>query len=45
MHPNYIVWVKKMAKDDLQDDPFNSYTSADSGTVRVAVELEIHGDH
>lgn len=41
---NYIVWVKKMASRDLQDDPFNSYAASDDGTIRVAVELEIHGE-
>jgi len=41
---HYIVWVKKMAEADLQDDPFNSYSVSDNGTIRVAVELEIHGD-
>lgn len=41
---NYIVWVKKMGADDLKDDPFNAYTISDNGTIRVAVELEIHGD-
>jgi hypothetical protein len=38
----YILWVKKMAADDLKNDPFNAYTLADVGTIRVAVELEIH---
>jgi hypothetical protein len=37
----YIVWVKKMAAADLQDNPFNAYTKADIGTVRVAVEMNI----
>jgi hypothetical protein len=40
----YILWVKKMKAEDLQDDPFNAYTAADEGTVRVAMELEIHQD-
>ncbi|MBC7464419.1 MAG: hypothetical protein H7256_00365 [Bdellovibrio sp.] len=39
-----IVWIKKLAANDLKDNPFNAYTSDDVGTVRVAVELEIHGD-
>ncbi len=41
---HYIVWVKKMAAADLQEDPFNSYSLSDDGTIRVAVELEIHGE-
>jgi hypothetical protein len=40
----YILWVKKMGTDDMQDDPFNAYTEDDIGTVRVAMELEIHGN-
>lgn len=39
---DHIVWIKKMGEDDLRDDPFNAYTAADTGTVRVAIELEIH---
>ncbi len=42
LNENYIVWIKRMTAEDLQDDPFNAYTSADVGTIRVAVELEIH---
>jgi hypothetical protein len=38
----HILWVKKLNNEDLQDDPFNAYTSADVGTIRVAVEAEIH---
>lgn len=40
----YVLWVKKMTAEELKDDPFNAYTSDDVGTVRVAVEREIHGD-
>lgn len=39
---DYVVWVKKMNPSDLRDDPFNAYTISDNGTIRVAVELEIH---
>jgi hypothetical protein len=38
----YIVWVKKMGAEDLKDDPFNAYTIEDTGTIRVAMEIEIH---
>ncbi len=38
----HILWVKKLTDEDLRDDPFNAYTSADLGTIRVAVEAEIH---
>ncbi|MCO4794060.1 MAG: hypothetical protein KC493_10125 [Bacteriovoracaceae bacterium] len=41
--PNgYLVWVKVMGPEDLKDDPFNAYTIKDKGTIRVAMELEIH---
>ncbi len=41
--PNgYIIWIKKMGKEDLKDDPYNAYTIEDNGTIRVAMELEIH---
>lgn len=40
---DYIVWIKKMDKNDIQkDDPFNAYNKQDVGTIRVAKELEIH---
>ncbi|MGE0528310.1 MAG: hypothetical protein AB7G93_01690 [Bdellovibrionales bacterium] len=38
----YIVWIKKMGTEDLRDNPFNAYTSNDVGTIRVAIEAEIH---
>lgn len=44
LNETYIVWIKKMGPEDLQDDPFNAYTPEDVGTVRVAIEVEIHGD-
>jgi hypothetical protein len=40
---DYILWIKKLGPEDLKDDPFNAYAPQDVGTVRVAVELEIHG--
>lgn len=38
----YIVWVKQLTSTDLKDNPFNAYTENDVGTVRVAIEAEIH---
>ncbi|MCR9205610.1 MAG: hypothetical protein NXH75_13585, partial [Halobacteriovoraceae bacterium] len=38
----YILWVKKMGKEDLKDDPFNAYEEGDVGTIRMAIEMEIH---
>jgi hypothetical protein len=40
----YTVWIKKLTAEDLKDDPFNAYSPLDVGTIRVAMELEIH-DH
>jgi hypothetical protein len=40
---DYIVWVKRMSAEDLKNDPFNAYTKADAGTVRLVVDEEIHG--
>ena len=34
----------KMDADDLRDDPFNAYGPGDVGTVRVAIEAEIHDE-
>jgi phage antirepressor YoqD-like protein len=43
----YIVWIKKLTQADLDNNPFNAYTKEDVGTIRVAVEVDIHagGDH
>jgi hypothetical protein len=38
----HTVWIKKMGLEDLKNDPFNAYTDADVGTIKVAKELEIH---
>lgn len=38
----YNIWVKELTKEDLKENPFNAYTDKDVGTIRVAVELEIH---
>jgi hypothetical protein len=38
-----ILWVKRLEMDELREDPFNAYTPADVGTIRVAIEAEIHG--
>ncbi len=42
VEPNYVLWVKKMDSEDLQSNPFNAYTSQDLGTIRVALELQVH---
>lgn len=38
----HVIWIKKLQKEDLKNDPFNAYTDADIGTIKVAKELEIH---
>jgi len=38
----HVIWIKRLQAEDLKNDPFNAYTKADVGTIRVAVELEIH---
>ena len=40
---DYNIWLKKMGASDLKYSPFNAYTKNDIGTIRVAIELEIHG--
>lgn len=41
----YITWIKVMTSEDLKGDPFNAYTAADVGTVRIVTELDIEEDH
>ncbi len=38
----YTVWAMKMNKDSLVSDSFNAYTASDEGTVRIAIELDVH---
>lgn len=40
----YVVWLKEMTWEDMMHDPFNAYTKADVGNIRVAIERDIH-DH
>lgn len=37
-----IVWVQKMQEADLKGNPFNAYEATDVGTIRMAIEQEIH---
>lgn len=41
---NYVLWVKRMDQSDLKDHPFNAYSAADIGSIRVAIEEEIHDE-
>jgi hypothetical protein len=38
----YNIWVKVLAREDLENDPDNAYTPEDVGTVRFVVEQDIH---
>lgn len=38
----YNIWIKKMNSDDLEGDPYNAYDSSDAGTIKIAVEMDIH---
>jgi hypothetical protein len=38
----YTVWALKLDKESLVSDGFNAYTAQDEGTVRIAVELDVH---
>lgn len=43
--PNgYVVWIKRLDQQDLTNNPFNAYTPADVGSIRIAVELTPEGD-
>ncbi len=39
-----IVWVKRLSDDDMAHDPFNAYSAADRGAVRLAVEDDVHAE-
>lgn len=40
----YVIWMKRLEKADIKTNPYNVYTEEDIGTIRVAIELDIH-DH
>lgn len=42
LQDGYILWIKKMGPEDLEENPFNAYTPQDVGTIRVALELSPH---
>ena len=37
-----ILWIQEMQSKDLKGDPFNAYEPTDVGTIRIAIEEEIH---
>ncbi len=41
---DYTVWIKRLDLDDVTaDNPFNAYTKADIGTIRMVIEQDPHG--
>lgn len=39
---NYVVWIAERDWSELKNDPFNAYTKKDIGTVRIAIQFDIH---
>ncbi len=37
-----ILWVHQLGAEDLKDNPINAYEESDIGTIRMAIEEEIH---
>ena len=35
----YVIWIRRLDQNDLQNNPFNAYTDDDLNTIRVAIEL------
>jgi hypothetical protein len=40
----YVLWIKRLDKKDITENPFNAYTENDIGTLRVAIELNPEQD-
>lgn len=38
------AYVKVLSEEDIQDHPYNSYSPEDVGTVKVAIEIDIHSE-
>jgi len=36
------LWINKMDAEDFKNDPYNAYSSQDIGSVKVAIEQDIH---
>ncbi|WP_413291468.1 hypothetical protein [Bdellovibrio sp. HCB337] len=39
----HVLWIKRLGYEDIEENPFNAYTEADLGSIRVAVELKLEG--
>ncbi len=42
LNDKYNLWMKVLGADELQDSPLNAYGPEDVGSVRVALEMEVH---
>lgn len=42
---DYILWVRRLNQEDLKGHPINAYSPDDVGTIQVALELDLTGDH
>lgn len=39
----YVIWIKRLGAEDIEENPFNSYSQDDIGSLRIAVELAPEG--
>lgn len=39
----HVLWIKRLDHQDISENPFNAYTEADIGSIRVAVEQALEG--
>lgn len=42
LNEDYTLWIKVLDKEDIEFHPVNAYSSEDIGTIKVALEHEIH---
>lgn len=38
-----VIWIKRLGYTDISENPFNAYTEADLGDIRMAIELRLEG--
>lgn len=44
LEDGYVIWIKRLGPEDIQENPFNFYSAADIGSIRIAVELAPEAD-
>jgi hypothetical protein len=44
LEDGYVIWIKRLGAEDIQENPFNFYSAEDIGSIRIAVELAPEGD-